>query len=159
MIFDLISIPALICFIAGMALFIVEMFTPGLGVPALLGSILLIASIILQAHSVVEGLILFIIIVALLAILFIVFSHSARKGFLTKTPVILQDKMDQQQSAMEQLVGQSGMTLTDLRPSGSARIDGQKYDVLACGEFIPKDTPIYVVSADDMKIVVERLDK
>lgn len=159
MLFDLISIPALICFVAGMALFIVEMFTPGLGIPALLGSVLLIVSIVLQAQSIVEGLILFIVIVALLAILFIIFSHSAHKGFLTKTPVVLTDKMDQQHSIYEELAGQSGITLTDLRPSGSARIDGQKYDVLASGEFIPKDTPVYVVSADDMKIVVERLDK
>ena len=43
------SLPALLCLIAGLLLMVYEMFTPGMGVPALLGGICLLGAIVLRA--------------------------------------------------------------------------------------------------------------
>ena len=45
------SVPATICLLVGLALMIYEMFTPGMGFPALLGALALLAAVILRADS------------------------------------------------------------------------------------------------------------
>lgn len=56
------------------------------------------------------------------------------------------------------LLGARGVALSDLRPSGKARIDRQRLDVEAVGEWIPRDAPIEVVRRIEGRIVVRRLD-
>jgi membrane-bound serine protease (ClpP class) len=52
------------------------------------------------------------------------------------------------------LAGRSGQALTDLRPGGSALIDGRKLDVIAHGGYIDKGTTITVQEAAGSRIVV-----
>ena len=52
-IFGPVAIPTLICLAAGLLLLLIEMFTPGFGVPGLLGLLLLAAVIALGAGIVV----------------------------------------------------------------------------------------------------------
>ncbi len=54
------------------------------------------------------------------------------------------------------LKGHTGKAITDLRPSGKARIDGKRYDVVAKGDFIESDTDIEVVLVEGNRIVVGR---
>ncbi|MCX7750243.1 MAG: hypothetical protein N2320_01550 [Candidatus Bipolaricaulota bacterium] len=51
-------------------------------------------------------------------------------------------------------VGRTGVALTDLHPAGSARFDGERVDVVADGEFIPKGTPIVIVRDEGYRKVV-----
>lgn len=44
-------------------------------------------------------------------------------------------------------VGQTGVAVTDLRPSGTVEIDGQRVDVVATGLFVASGTEVEVVSA------------
>jgi membrane-bound serine protease (ClpP class) len=53
------------------------------------------------------------------------------------------------------LVGQSGVAVTDLRPSGVAEIAGKRTDVTAATSFVSKNTPVTVISVDGTRIVVE----
>ena len=48
----------------------------------------------------------------------------------------------------------SGKTLTDLRPSGMADIDGEKVDVVSRGEYIDKGTDIVVISVQGNQVIV-----
>ena len=52
--------------------------------------------------------------------------------------------------------GMEGTALSILRPSGKARFGGQTVDVVTEGDFIPPNTPITVVQADGMRVVVRR---
>jgi membrane-bound serine protease (ClpP class) len=52
------------------------------------------------------------------------------------------------------LVDQSGKTLTPLRPSGTALIDGQRHDVVSEGAFIEAGQPIKVIAVEGLRIVV-----
>lgn len=51
--------------------------------------------------------------------------------------------------------GTVGKALTDLRPSGSAEINGQSFDVLAEGQFIPQGTHIQIHQVEGATIFVQ----
>jgi membrane-bound serine protease (ClpP class) len=53
------------------------------------------------------------------------------------------------------LVGQEGTTMTDLRPSGTARFGKEQVDVVSIGPWVPAGTPIRIVSAEGYRHVVE----
>lgn len=54
------------------------------------------------------------------------------------------------------LVGKVGTAQTNLRPAGSAVVDGKKYDVIAEGEFLQKGDSIIVSSVAGAKIIVKK---
>lgn len=55
-----------------------------------------------------------------------------------------------------ELVGKQGTTLSELRPTGVAEIEGERVDVTTEGEFLGPGTPITVVRAEAMRLVVRR---
>jgi membrane-bound serine protease (ClpP class) len=54
------------------------------------------------------------------------------------------------------LAGAAGRTLTDLRPSGTALVEGRRVSVVTGGEYIGKDEAVTVVSVEGSRIVVRR---
>lgn len=53
-----------------------------------------------------------------------------------------------------ELMHQTGTAFTNLRPSGTAVIDGRRVDVVTEGSMISKGTPIRVVALEGMRVVV-----
>lgn len=53
------------------------------------------------------------------------------------------------------LVGKTGVTLTDLRPVGTIRVEDQDYSAVSNAQWIPKETVIVVVSVDGTRILVK----
>ncbi|HEX3019379.1 MAG TPA: NfeD family protein [Chitinispirillaceae bacterium] len=53
------------------------------------------------------------------------------------------------------LLGMDGMAVTDLRPAGTAIINGKRYDVVSNGEYIKKSTTIKVTAVNGNRIVVK----
>lgn len=51
-------------------------------------------------------------------------------------------------------LGHQGVTVSALRPSGIAQLDGERVDVVADGMFLEPDTPIEVIRVDGNRIVV-----
>ena len=60
-------------------------------------------------------------------------------------------------SQLEELVGKTGVSLTILRPAGTAKIEGKRVDVVTEGIFIPKDTDIKVVMVKGNRVVVRKI--
>lgn len=56
--------------------------------------------------------------------------------------------------AKPELLHGNGVALTQLRPSGTARINGQRVDVVTEGGLIEKDTAVKVVAVEGSRIVV-----
>lgn len=54
----------------------------------------------------------------------------------------------------DDLIGLEGVTLTDLRPAGTARIVDEKVDVVSDGAWVPAGTPVRVVRAEGYRHVV-----
>jgi membrane-bound serine protease (ClpP class) len=58
-----------------------------------------------------------------------------------------------------ELVGRSGVAHSQLRPSGTAVIDGHRVDVVTEGALVPKGTPVRVVAVEGMRVVVRAEEK
>ena len=54
----------------------------------------------------------------------------------------------------EKWMGSKGVALTDLRPAGSARLDGEKVDVITTGEHLEAGTRVRVVRVDGPSVFV-----
>ena len=68
-----------------------------------------------------------------------------------------QNKEDGFQAAppeLAALAGQSGQSVSPLRPAGVALIDGQRVDVITDGEFIEPETEVEVVAVEGSRVVV-----
>lgn len=57
------------------------------------------------------------------------------------------------------LIGRTGVALSELRPIGTAEFDDERVDVSTDGEYIDKGTPVKVVRADNMKVVVRAVPR
>lgn len=55
------------------------------------------------------------------------------------------------------LVGQSGQSLSPLRPAGAALIDSRRVDVVTRGEFIEPETDVEVIFVEGSRVVVRSL--
>jgi membrane-bound serine protease (ClpP class) len=53
-----------------------------------------------------------------------------------------------------ELLNQTGTALTNLRPSGTALINGKRVDVVTEGALIERGAPIRVVAVEGMRVVV-----
>jgi membrane-bound serine protease (ClpP class) len=60
-------------------------------------------------------------------------------------------------SKYELYLNKTGVTVTALRPSGTAIIDEKRVDVISEGGFIPADTNVKVVDVQGNKIIVREL--
>ena len=153
-IFTVISIPALIMFIMGIALLILEMFIPGFGIAGISGIILLVLAAVFQAQNFTQGLILIVLVGVIIGAAAVIFFKSASKGALSRSDMILKARSDKAEQIQTVQPGDIGTAFTILRPAGTALFNGNKYDVITQGDFISKDVPVKVISVEGNKIVV-----
>jgi len=158
--FDWLLVLTVVLFIAGFILIGIEMATPGFGLPGLAGAVCLVAAIFLVSDSFKEGAIITIIVLLLLGIMFAVILRFLSKGKLS-SPVILKDELNTDKgyissNNLNYLEGKQGVAITDLRPSGSADVEGKDYDVISEGRYIVKGAKIRVVKVQGSKIIVKQ---
>ena len=55
---------------------------------------------------------------------------------------------------MEELVGQTGVSLTPLRPAGTVDIGGERIDVVTRGEFVLPGTEVEIIRVRGSRVVV-----
>jgi membrane-bound serine protease (ClpP class) len=57
------------------------------------------------------------------------------------------------------LLDEEGLAVTQLRPSGIARIDGTRYDVVTRGEMVDKNAHIKVIHVAGNRVVVREVER
>lgn len=157
--------PVLVLF-AGLVLLCVELFVlPGFGVAGILGLLALIAGVAwtllgpapgmgdvaLAATAVISAATL--LGVGLWAVI------SSRRGGYS---ALFGGSMDRARGYLAapprpELEGMDGVALTDLRPSGTAQVAGERLDVVADGSWVSAGTPVRVVSSEGYRHVVRAL--
>lgn len=156
-IFSSINIIALIMFITGLLLLIVEMFIPGFGIAGASGIILLVLAAVFQAKTLTQGLILIVLVGLIIGVMAVIFFRSASKGALYRSDIVLKEQSTKAEAINCALkAGDRGVAFTMLRPSGIAIFNDIKYDVLTQGNFILKDTPVKIIAIEGNKIFVEK---
>ncbi len=151
---------AVICLALGIALMIFEMFTPGLGIPALLSVISFIAAIVLSANSFAHALITLALILILLGVCAFFIFRAFSKGKLHR--IVLSETVSGDSSPlldMSAMTGAEGVCLNTLRPSGDADFAGKKLDVISEGEFIEKGSRVRIERIEGHRIIVRKVSE
>lgn len=149
----------LICLGLGVVLFVVEMFTPGLGILGLLGAVAFFAAILLQIHNPVGILFMIALVFFLITVGMLIFFRLAVKGRFDKIKIVLNDQVDGASTNIHQetatMAGTQGVTLTPLRPAGKAQFGEKTLDVVTGGEFLPKGANVQIAHVEGLRIVVQ----
>ncbi len=154
---------AAICLLAGIALIIIEMFTPGFAAPGISGLILLILGIVLSAKTFFQALVTILVILAILSVALVFALRSATKGALYRSPLVLKNKESSDEgyvsvADMEFFIGKIGKAITMLRPAGTCDFDGVRLDVVTEGGFVEKNSNVKITRVEGRRIVVIPVD-
>ncbi|MFZ5973893.1 MAG: NfeD family protein [Bacillota bacterium] len=146
--------------LAGVALLITEMFVPGFGIPGVTGTLLSIAGIILWARNWEEAVLITAGVLVALVVAFLFVMRSAQTGRLSRSRIILTDSMQfgagySNEFTPEQLIGKTGVAVSELRPAGIGMFDTQRIDVVSDGEYISRGSTITIVRLEGRRIIVK----
>jgi len=148
----------IILLVVGAVLLLLETILPGL-VAGFIGLCCLVAGIVLgyaQFDPRTANLILLAVLLVLVGgfACWVKFFPGSRLGrvFVSKRVI---GNVDAEQP---QLLHQSGVAHTPLRPSGTAVINGKRVDVITEGPFIERGAPIKVVAVEGVRVVVRALN-
>lgn len=140
---------------AGLLLLVIEVVViPGFGVIGVLGGLAILGSgyvALTELGAAYAGLALGAGVLGAGALLWLLPRTGAGKAMVLETQT-LGSAAD---PGLAALIGCKGMTLTPLRPSGTADIEGRTVDVISDGQYIEPNTPIRVVHVEGSRVVVE----
>ena len=159
---------AFLLFILGLGLIALEVFViPGFGVAGFLGITLMLGSVFFvfdkayEFRTAVMWLSISVILTAGMAILAAFYLPETRLFQRLALSTVMDTEMGYHSSSPEDFqgyLGQSGVALTPLRPSGTARIADKRVDVVTVGDFIPQDSNVKVVEVEGSKVFVEAVE-
>lgn len=154
----LVSFYMIAVFFFGILCIIVEMLLPTVGLLAGVGVAALFYSLVLALGGDAFAMGVLLGAFALAAVLFALVVRRLPSSRLW-SKFVLKDTSTSRRGYVSappraKLVGKEGTALTELRPAGTAQIDGQPVDVVTEGAFLPKGTPVRVISVEGMRVVV-----
>ncbi len=148
--------------LVGLEIFVI----PGFGIAGILGIIALMGGLGLSLIGTgatwdstlsALGQVAFSILVAILATL-ILLRYFPRlpfgKRLILETNLQAQEGYESSPAADHRWLGKQGIAVSDLHPSGIARFDGERVDVVSDGTFIQAGQPLEVVRIDGNRVVV-----
>lgn len=148
----------ILLFMSGLALIVLEFYTPGTTIFGITGIICIFISIFLTlgANLVAVNILAASLVIAVVIFL-IILRRLPASTFWNR--IILKDKEQTEAGYVSNndyssLVGKEGTAFTVLRPSGTAVIDGQHLDVVSEGQYIEAGAPITVLAVSGGRIVV-----
>lgn len=146
--------------VAGLVLLVLEIFVvPGFGICGILGIGSIIGAVVCVAPSLAAAVIQ-IGLALLVSILLVFISFKCGRTRRVWNRLILKDATSTESgyvsppAGLNDLVGESGMALTDLRPSGAALLAGKRTDVLTEGSFVMCGTKVRVIRVEGSSVVV-----
>jgi membrane-bound serine protease (ClpP class) len=151
----------IILFIIGILLILAELFIPG-GIIGLIGFAAVLGSFFLASENMVHmGISIIIALFISIIVSIYMLKVLGRKMSIFKK-IILNDSTNTEQGYVSnvnrtELVGQSGNTLTQLRPAGKVMIADEIVDAVSEGAFIHKDQLVKVIKVEGSRIVVREL--
>ncbi|MHB8172800.1 MAG: NfeD family protein [Thermincolia bacterium] len=154
---------AVLVFLIGLIALVLEIFLiPGFGIAGVLGVLMVGTSIFLASRSITDAVIsLVIAIVGSIVILAMGLKFMKKRNFWDK--IILGTRMVNQEGyvapklELTQFLGQEGVTITPLRPAGTADFQGRRLDVVTEGGFIKDGVTVKVLLVEGTRVVVREV--
>lgn len=145
-------------FVLGVILIIVELIIPGMivgiiGIFAIVFSILFSGvSLIVTSYAIIAAL-----LVAIIGMVVMVKIFGKKLSVFNR--MVLNDSTDTEQGYVSnvnrtELLDKEAVTVTVLRPSGVAMLDGERLDVVSEGSFIDIDKKVVIIKVEGSRIVV-----
>lgn len=166
----------IIVFIVGIIFIFLEIFVvPGFGITGITGIVLTIGALTLALvrninfdftfvpkGSVAIAFLMVTVAMAAPLVLLLAFGQRIFSSTLfQKVSVAAEMKTDAgftiKDTALESLIGQTAITVTDLRPAGKIEINGERYDVIADSAFIAKNTIVKIIALRSNYLVVDTI--
>lgn len=152
----------LIMYFVGILLIVIDGKVVNDGTLAIIGVVTMLAAVALAADTVASG--LYAVIGVLLGGGGALFFPKVFKSRNLWSKITLKDRLTTEDgySTMNQeyikLVGERGITLTDLRPIGTIEINGREYSAISNGQWINRGKTVKVVQVDGTRILVTLIE-
>ena len=148
-------------FLGGVLCIIIEFLMPTVGLLAALGIAAMLYSVVLSLGGDLNAVYALLIALVLAVILFALVIERLPSSRLWQR-VVLRDKSTGSRgyvssAPQDNLLGETGTVLTELRPAGSALIDGKPVDVVSEGAFLAKGDPVKVIAVHGNRVVVRKV--
>ena len=160
---------AFLLFLIGVGLITLEIFViPGFGIAGILGITLMLGSVFFvfdkayEFQTAVMWLSISVILSAALIILAVWLLPETQLFRRFALSTVMDADMGYHASSPENFqdyIGKFGTALTPLRPSGTARIENKRVDVVTAGDFIPQNSDIKVIEVEGSKVFVEAVEE
>ncbi|MBA1337163.1 MAG: hypothetical protein HPY66_3599 [Firmicutes bacterium] len=152
---------AVILFVIGIILLLVELSIPGFGFPGVGGIISIMASIFMASASVQQAVVSLLLSIILSVVLItILLKFAPRSKYFDRLILSTQQNRDEGYLGMKSLaslVDSEGVALTPLRPAGTAEVEGKRIDVVTLGEYIQAGDKVKVIKVEGNRIIVRSL--
>ena len=173
MIVGLAGLEDIIIFGVGLVLIGVEVvLIPGFGIFGLLGGIGMMSGLYMSllsrlptsADFTQAGLVLSTTVILIAVSAWVMMRTLSGSSRLAKSGIFLLDRTDralgyESAEARDDLVGDVGRAITDLRPSGTALFGEERIDVVSESEWITEGTPVRVISAEGYRHIVRSVSE
>ena len=144
----------LLAYFLGFGLILVELLIPGL-IAGSIGAVLVLFALVgITMKSTTMGIIL--IVFTAVAVYFVL--KLAIKRVTLRESLSAADGYSSAREELVKLKDHEGISVTPLRPSGTAEFDGDRVDVVTLGEMIAKDTRVKVIEVEGNRVVVKALE-
>jgi len=145
--------------LAGVVVLMAEVLLPSGGVLSIIAAGLFVYSIYLAFTSISfdAGVMLIMADIIMLPILAIIgLKALGRSPLALKSSLLKSDGVVSYDEKLSDLVGKEGVAVTNLRPSGTVRIENRRIDVVTRGDFIEKGAAVDVVKVEGSRVVVKQ---
>lgn len=159
----LVSLYEIAIFLGGVLFIVIELLTPGTGMFAGIGIVAVFYSFILALGGDENALYLLLVSFAIAIVIFALILKRLPSSKLW-SKVILKDMSTSGKGYVSAedytwLLHKEGRTLTQLRPAGTALIEGRHVDVVSEGQYVESAVTVQVISVNGSRVVVRQLEK
>ena len=148
-------------FLAGILCIVVEMLTPAVGLLAGLGVAMMLYSIVLVLGGDIQAVYALLIALAVSVAAFALLVKKLPASRLWNRLVLKEQSRTSSgyvsAPSRDGLLGKTGEVLSELRPAGSAQIEGTPVDVVSEGVFIAKGQRVRLVAVEGSRVVVRKI--
>ncbi|MCI2804542.1 NfeD family protein [Staphylococcus pettenkoferi] len=157
-----VNLLSIILFILGVILVVIELFVVG-AVIGIIGIGLIIFSIVTLGNSLVYMVGNVVVALILAIIEWVILVKVCHRTIPLLQNVVLNDSTSAEagftsHDDRSHLVGQTALTLTDLRPAGMISIDNERIDAVSDGAFILRNKQVRVLEVEGTRVVVRELE-
>jgi len=162
MVAGLAGIESAIIFLIGVVLLALEVLViPGFGLAGIAGLLAIFYSILISFPSPVVALRVIVTASFITLVLGVVLIRRIGRSGLWRR-VVLETSETKEEGyvapvARTELLGKKGVSLTALRPAGVIEVEGERFDALSEGMYVPAEAPIIVTKVEGSKIIVAKL--